>query len=1120
MCGPEHNPVNPEFPSGIRLLSYLFELARDNISSSHYLVLLSFLQSSCQPYFLFLQRWLFEGVLFDPYGEFMIQMNEQYLAFRDKNYWTLGYVAASKDCVPLFLSDLWKAILTCGKTVNLLKLCTRANPLCNMSISPPKISIHFSLRRLREVEDTSVWYAEHLRLQLEDAGHQRVLLREAEQKIKHQESLNQRQKMAEAIEMEDELKEKQRVEDESKKRALFETLKKQMEEDMQRRDSIEQQNREADLTWMNRLLAKEAAVDAAKRELEEHVRQELIEHYEQLAQDAARREARALWQASRTALSEARRQFLLADMNHWNTRDDVSDATLPHIQSPEKGETAKLVSPVETLNETISVSTETILGQTRKSNPVVYSPVGIIPGVFAVDEDPISLEEARRRIGIDSPNTDESETIKSDQDSVDTSQLTENIQLTLPFEYAEDAIENSSHSKDTATTYSNHPTESKNIPSSGGCDDNNSAIVSILVDRPESGRRQWNSDGQKLFPMSQDAVCIQSPVQSDLVQPSSRGHEPSSVVQDIMYSQSQGLPEGSRFNTRGMPPPSVVQDLIYAKSDVLSSDFAVAVSRGQEPCSAGQGVITESQVLSVSSRSSSQEISQPFQCSSIGNKTSDEPANMANTTETQSSSDDEFHSDEADRLESDGFQDRIVSTRGHEPPSVMQDIIYSQDSQAEVFRTTRGHAPKSTIQNLMYPKDLSQESSESSLSPHMVEFDAFNDPVIASFQGQAEPYDEGDSWLDDPACSDLMDKVRLRSVSLTETDDDHLGALNSLSLPELFNRSIAIPVATQVSVVNKAVVAYFIEDLCIQDHFQAIRHFLLLEDGEFGHALASGLFSKLSSGISSADLCSVGVMNNLLADSLGVSLGAGFDHMSCLSFSLKFRPQALNQSDIRALDFLELRYKVPWPVNIIITETAITKYGKLFTFMLQLKRATWALKDLGQRLKRSGQQMNTQNCEQLHKLNLFRREMQHFVTVMEGYVVNQIIHVSCLEFQQDLKEVDGLHGLRECHATYLNKMLYRSLLTKKAGPVLKVVHDILSLVLQFHTQLLSGHWRMRGTHPAFDNMCRTYARFKEFSGFLFTVVAKLVDRGYQPHLEDLLLRLNFNDYYSNQTTAR
>lgn len=29
----------------------------------------------------------------------------------------------------------------------------------------------------------------------------------------------------------------------------------------------------------------------------------------------------------------------------------------------------------------------------------------------------------------------------------------------------------------------------------------------------------------------------------------------------------------------------------------------------------------------------------------------------------------------------------------------------------------------------------------------MVEFDAFNDPVIASFQGQAEPYDEGDSWL-------------------------------------------------------------------------------------------------------------------------------------------------------------------------------------------------------------------------------------------------------------------------------------------------------------------------------------------------------------------------------------
>ena len=34
----------------------------------------------------FLHQWLFEGILFDPYGEFMIQMSEQYLEFRGVNY--------------------------------------------------------------------------------------------------------------------------------------------------------------------------------------------------------------------------------------------------------------------------------------------------------------------------------------------------------------------------------------------------------------------------------------------------------------------------------------------------------------------------------------------------------------------------------------------------------------------------------------------------------------------------------------------------------------------------------------------------------------------------------------------------------------------------------------------------------------------------------------------------------------------------------------------------------------------------------------------------------------------------------------------------------------------------
>lgn len=39
--------------------------------------------------------------------------------------------------------------------------------------------------------------------------------------------------------------------------------------------------------------------------------------------------------------------------------------------------------------------------------------------------------------------------------------------------------------------------------------------------------------------------------------------------------------------------------------------------------------------------------------------------------------------------------------------------------------------------------------------------------------------------------------------------------------------------------------------------------------------------------------------------------------------------------------------------------------------------------------------------------------------------------------------------------------------------------------------------------------------FETFYFFLLPVVTKLVNRGYQPHLEDFLLRINFNNYYKD-----
>ena len=56
----------------------------------------------------------------------------------------------------------------------------------------------------------------------------------------------------------------------------------------------------------------------------------------------------------------------------------------------------------------------------------------------------------------------------------------------------------------------------------------------------------------------------------------------------------------------------------------------------------------------------------------------------------------------------------------------------------------------------------------------------------------------------------------------------------------------------------------------------------------------------------------------------------------------------------RALDCLELHYHLDWPVNVVITDSCLTRYNMIFCFMLQLKRVAWCLNDIWYRLKRDG----------------------------------------------------------------------------------------------------------------------------------------------------------------------
>ncbi|XP_039092224.1 gamma-tubulin complex component 6 isoform X4 [Hyaena hyaena] len=973
------------FPTGVRLLSCLYQEALDNCSNEHYPVLLSLLQTSCEPYTRFIHDWVYSGVFRDVYGEFMIQVNQEYLGFRDKFYWTHGYVLISKeveDCVPVFLKHIAHDVYVCGKTINLLKLCCPRHYLCWSDVPVPRISVIFSPEELKEVErDCAIYVGRMERV----ARHSSVSKEEKElrMEIAKQELIVQaREAASRVLRALSDRQTSERMALDARKREQFQKLKEQFVRDQERRRAARQEGLDDDFGYARELRDRERRLRALEEQLEKKARQALVDHYSKLSAEAARREQKALWKIQRHRLAGARLRFLVEDRKHIQEMlKDVSEksleapAELPGAHSQASSAGPAHLAGGSTCDSGVKVGEN--VDDVAPSRPRWNVHGHVSDASIKVGENVCDVAPSRPRWNVHGHVSDAS--IKVGENVCD-------VAPSRP-----------------RWTVRGHVSQSH-------------VVLGALA-----GEGQPDTPGPHQSPSdhaSQSGLGLAA-------QSAAGGQEPRRPT-DRASDGSCGQAAGS-----GSGEASGQASLCAAAASRVRGD-----GTPEEP---GPGKSGDSEDLSPSRPPSSQE----------GAAAGSSPG--------------------------PGEEEAAAQRCGREQAYLA--------GLAEGYRLER------------YPDS----------------YEALSEPPVAHLLHHGLP-----------RAFALPEEPRVRS----DADETAVELSELLPLPVLMKHSISAPLAAQprppasVSLVNKAAVDYFFVELGLEAHFEALRHFLLMEDGEFAQSLSDLLFEKLGAGQTPGELLNPLVLNSVLSKALQYSLHGDTPYAANLSFALKFLPEAFAPNAPDVLNCLELRYKVDWPLNIVVTESCLSRYSGIFSFLLQLKLMMWTLKDICFHLKRTALVSRVAGSVQFRQLQLFKHEMQHFVKVTQGYIANQILHVTWCEFRARLARVGDLEEIQRAHAEYLHKAVFRGLLTEKAAPVMNVIHSIFSLVLKFRSQLISQPWvpasGSRGAeHPNFALMQQSYSTFKYYSHFLFKVVTKLVNRGYQPHLEDFLLRINFNSYYQD-----
>lgn len=169
--------------------------------------------------------------------------------------------------------------------------------------------------------------------------------------------------------------------------------------------------------------------------------------------------------------------------------------------------------------------------------------------------------------------------------------------------------------------------------------------------------------------------------------------------------------------------------------------------------------------------------------------------------------------------------------------------------------------------------------------------------------------------------------------------------LNTANLTYFLQQSFIIPLQVQSSMLNNEILKIFFQDLEILSHFNSLKNYFFMMDGEFASNISDGILNKLHQIRRPRELFNSHVLHSILENALQSSLMGNDKNAENLSFCIPNVPEKFEMASPNVLNELHLSYKVHWPLNLLISEEAIDHYDRVFQHLIKLRRITWLLEN-------------------------------------------------------------------------------------------------------------------------------------------------------------------------------
>ncbi|KAI3514670.1 hypothetical protein L1887_13274 [Cichorium endivia] len=220
-------------------------------------------------------------------------------------------------------------------------------------------------------------------------------------------------------------------------------------------------------------------------------------------------------------------------------------------------------------------------------------------------------------------------------------------------------------------------------------------------------------------------------------------------------------------------------------------------------------------------------------------------------------------------------------------------------------------------------------------------------------------------------------------------------------------------------------------------------------------------------------------------------------------------------------DGIALEYSVDWPLQLFFTQEVLSRYRRIFQYLLRLKRTQMELEkswesvmqqDHSNFSKRHTERVNGSTSQQRRQcfrpMWRVREHMAFLIRNLQFYIQVDVIESQWNVLQTHIEESRDFAELVDFHQEYLSALISQSFLD--IGSVSRILDGIMKLCLQFC-------WKIENqeTDASTIELERLTEEFNKKSNSLYTILrsSRLAGSQRAPFLRRFLLRLNFNSFF-------